>query len=209
MPTYTFGGMQTAIANELDRDNLSANIRDSILSAISFYESERFYFDEARATLNTTANQEYYHLPSNFQKPDIITLRVGSYISPMTARTFDFMENRIRSVGQTGIPYDYAVFASQLRLYPIPNDSYRMEISYQKKLGDISATSDTNAWFTDAWDLIKARAKADLLMNKIRGQEGLAEAGVMSQREQDELRRLRYETASRRATGNLSPEGMR
>ena len=209
MPTYTFGGMQAAIADELDRANLSANIRDSILSAISYYESERFYFAEARATLNTTASQEYYHMPSNFQKADVVTLRVGNNISAMTQRPFEAMERRTRAVGQTGIPYEYCVYASQLRLYPIPNDSYRMEISYLKKLGELSATSDANGWMTDGWDLIKARAKADLLMNKIRGQEGFVEAGIMSQREQDELRRLRAETNSRRATGKLSPEGMR
>lgn len=201
--------MQTLIADELDRDNLSANIRNAILSAINFYESERFYFDEARATLNTTANQEYYHLPRNFQKADVITLRISNYISSMTERTFDYMERRVRAVGQTGVPCEYTIYASQLRIYPIPNDSYRMEISYQKKLSDISATSDTNAWFTDAWDLIKARAKADVLMNKIRGSDALVEANAMTQREQEELRRLRYETASRRATGFLTPERMR
>lgn len=202
----TYGAMQARIADELVRPDLSEQIRLSIKTAISFYESKRFYFNEGRATLNTEAGREYYGLPLNFQKAEALSIeRSSGHWTPLRLRTWAWIEEQPRYSGSVGCPADYAVFAGQLRLYRIPDDTYRIELGYAKSLPDVNGESDTSAWFIDAEEIVRLHAKADLLMNVIRGPEAVAEASALKQFEKESADRLLVETSSRLATGSVEP----
>ena len=56
----TLGDLQTAITNELGRDDLASDITNAIKAAIRRWEGERFHFNEKRYLLTTVADQEYY-----------------------------------------------------------------------------------------------------------------------------------------------------
>lgn len=62
----TYGDMQARIADELARTDLAAEIQNEIQTAISYYENERFWFNEGQWTFNTVNAQELYALPVQF-----------------------------------------------------------------------------------------------------------------------------------------------
>ena len=59
-------------------------------------------------------------------------------------------------------------------------------------------------WFVQGEDLIRARAKADVLENVIRGPQAQKEAEAQRRREDEALRRLRAKTTSRRSSGRMA-----
>lgn len=202
MATRTYGDLQDRIQSELQRQDLSAEVRLAIQSAITFYEPERFYFSEARSTRNTEADKQYYPLPSDFQKADWITvLDASSSRHSMVEKQWASIEE-FQTGSVKGLPAYFAQYANELRLYPIPDASYRLEIAYVKNQGDLSATSDYNAWTNDAEELIRMHAKVDLWENQIRDME---QAQIARRREIEALEQLRSETSSRQATGTVRP----
>lgn len=202
----TYADMQSRIADELVRPDLSAQIRLAIKSSIAFYESERFYFNEGRATINTRTGQEYYGLPSNFQKADALSVEISTNRwEPVELRAWAWMENQSRYTNYNGTPEYYAIFAGQLRLLPIPDDTYRIELGYAKSLPALVNDDDTNAWCDDGEEIIRLHAKVDLLANVIRGPEAIQEALFLKQLEGESAQRLRTETSRRLATGYVEP----
>lgn len=201
----TFGIMIDRVTDELKRSDLTAEARLAIKSAIRFYETKKFYFNEARSTLDTVAGQEYYQLPTNFQAIDSLTLTTSNYTYPLIPRTFQWIEEHQTNDNFRGRPTEYAVYGQQLRVYPIPNEADRMEMAYQTRFDELSATADTNAWMTDGEELIRMRAKVDLLQNVIMGPDALSHADKYAMRELNVLNVLRNETSARRSTGRVRP----
>lgn len=201
----TYGAMQDRIQNELKRQDLSAEVRLAINSAISHYQSNRFFFNTNRATRDTSSSQEYYGLPTDYISLDSVVLTQNDSTWYLDEESFDMMERMATSPTHTGFPARYAVYQEQLRLYPIPDGVYSMRMSYIRSLTAVSATSDTNAWFTTGEEMIRNRAKADLLRSVIRGQESFQEADVYQSIANDEYTRLRKETAKREVSGHIHP----
>ena len=199
----TYGAMIDRIADELKRSDLTSQIRLAIKSAIQNYENETFYFNETRQTIDTVDGKEYYGLPTNFQGLNTLTLTTNSYTYLLQPRTFEWIEEHQTNDNYKSRPTDWAIFAQQLRLFPIPNDSYRIEMSGIKRFDELSATSDTNAFMVDGEEVIRYRAKKDVLINIIQGPESIQAAQAMSMMEQDSLTRLREETTKRRTSNTL------
>lgn len=62
-----FSDMQSAIAEELARSDLSEEIKREINHAITFYGNKAFWFNEASMVdITTVQGQRYYALPANF-----------------------------------------------------------------------------------------------------------------------------------------------
>ena len=55
----------------------------------------------------------------------------------------------VQSATYTGYPTDYALYDEQIRLYPIPNGTYTLTLSYQKQLDGLAGEADTNEWMID------------------------------------------------------------
>jgi hypothetical protein len=79
-------------------------------------------------------------------------------VKPLPFETIDTAQT-----GQDIARPDYfAYYKQNIRLYPIPDAVYTMTMAYVYKLTALSSGSDSNAWTTDAEELIRCRAKADL-----------------------------------------------
>ena len=200
----SYSDMQARIQDELKRPDLSAQIRLAIKSAINYYEDKRFWFNEARAYRNTVDGQEYYGLPDDFLQADIIPLTTTGYTYEMIPRTYQYLERVQGNDNWKSRPTDWALYDKQLRLYPIPNDTYRVDISYVKQLEDVSATGSENAWMNEGEELIRMHAKIDVMMNVIRG-DALKEAAFLRPYEDSVLGRLLSQSTSRRTTGRIRP----
>lgn len=203
--------MQTRIADELDRSDLTAQIKKAILSAVAHYERKTFYFSETSFTFSTVAGQEYYGTAAAAAiatSPSIERLTASYYglRIELTKRPFAYI-NRISTLASTsrGQSFDWAYRAKQIRLYPIPDNAYTITAFSVPRLTSLSADADTNAWTEDAEELIRTHAKLDLLRNVIRGVDMVEEIALLTDQERAAKTALFSETASREATGYAQP----
>ena len=199
----TYLTMQNRLASDLSRDNLTSEIKDAIQSAIAFYENESFFFNQARATDTTVNGTEYYDVPTDFLKHVSMTVTVNSTKYIMEPKTWDWFENVSTSTTYTGYPHYYAIFSKQYRIYPIPDAAYTLNQAYIKSLSTLSDGGDTNAWMTDGYELILARAGKIISLNKIRDDQ---RAGNYAALEAESYRKLKMRNAGYSASKVRSTE---
>jgi hypothetical protein len=222
--SYTYQQLQQTIAMELgDKTQLLPSatgiwspIKNSIQSAIAKWEREPFYFNEVyTASFFSTVNAQEFYTSSDAAtiattvaiKRLHVTISSGRY--SLIQRDWDFLED-IGVSATVGKPTDFAYFAQQIRLYPIPDGAYVVSLSGTKRLTALSADADTNGWTQDGFDLIKAEAKLSLASEYLHD-PGLAAAMVAAiygapaaegmPPSEGILAMLRKETALRSKTG--------
>ena len=204
----TFGVMADRIADELNRTDLTTQIQYAIKTAIKVYDKQRFWFNESRSfTFPTVAAQEFYTSSDNADIPNLLAIDTVQIAITSTDKyllqrvSYEQME-AISSNGTVdqGQPTWFCYYNKQIRLYPIPDAAYTIRVSGHWALSDLSATTDTNNWMTDAEILIRSRAKRELFTHVIRDVEGVA---AMVQAENEELRALRAASGMRGTSGQL------
>jgi hypothetical protein len=202
----TFLDMQTRIADELDRSDLTAQIKRSIVSAVRHYERRNFYFTEASFTFDTVAGQRSYASSDIANSPSIDILNGDFYGMRvvLTKQPFEDLDRRTALLTFKAMPEEWAYYGSQVWLYPIPDRAYTMTAYSVPRLTELSADSDSNAWTNDAEELIRTRAKIDLLRNVIRVDAG-EDIALLAGQEEAAFVALVNEGASRRATGYSRP----
>ncbi len=208
--------MVNRIANDLTRDDLTAEIKQAINDAIKTWEGERFGFNEVRYSLPTVPGQEYYGLsePSGGGRVleiDSITITVNNEPYPLTPRTQQWFDrNQSLPTVYTGQPDSYAIYADQLRLFPVPdsagpnNGSYDLTLSTLAQLGPspLVNDTDTNAWMTDGEQLIRAQALRNLYRFPLRDADGRALAEDMIN---EAMWHLKRKMAAKAYTGTIRP----
>lgn len=191
----TYSDMRTRIADELanDGDISSSQINNAILSTIADYSGEPFWFNQASSTFNTVASQENYSSSDLAAIPNIIKLlsmRIngsGTYTSYINGIDNDAIED-VQDGTVRGAPQYYARFENKIRLYPIPDAAYTIRIAYITTLATLSADSDTNAWTTDAEELIRQGAKKRLAADILQSDDIANRCARMEQEAYDGLR---------------------
>jgi hypothetical protein len=181
--------MQARIADDLVRDDLAAQIRNAINDAIELQEGERFKFNEKRSRLFTVTGQEYYDLTSptlltsagaavgtgeTILELDDITCTVNNWPYRLCPRTQQHI-NEWQSSSYQGQPADYALYGQQLRIWPVPDQAYPLDLNGLARLAPnpLSADSDTNAWMMDGASIIRAQAKILLYRDILRDDVGV------------------------------------
>lgn len=189
----TFGVMKSRIADDLVRDDLSTQISNAIQDALRVWEGQRFDFNERRYRINTVASQEYYDViaptlltsagaavPTGEKvlEIDSITVTVSNAPYPLCPRTQQWFDKfQALPTLYRGQPDSYAIFGDQLRLFPVPDAAYQLNLSALARLGTLSADADTNAWMTEGEALIRNQAKLVLYRDVLRDNEGKSNAG--------------------------------
>lgn len=160
----TYGAMIARIADEITLPELVPRIPKAIQSAIVFYESERFWFNESESTANTVIGDENIALPVDFLEPEVLTITETSenVRYTLTRRPFSWLRHHLLHPDSKARPSDWAYFADQIWLYPIPERVYILTMSMLKRLATLAALADTNDWMTHGEELIRSRAKLDL-----------------------------------------------
>lgn len=163
--------MQNRIAREVFFQPSAAlsgkqtEIQQAIQDAITFYESDLFWFNEQQATSSTVAGYEYYALPTDYVQMYALSLRkTDTMWETLEPLSFDEIEQRNRTVS-TGRPIAYCCFNEQLRLSPVPDSGYDLRLSYLKRLPRPAADTDTSAWLSESEPMVRAKAKAILVMD--------------------------------------------
>lgn len=162
--TGTLGDLKQRIIDETTRDDLADDLADAltrtIQDAIDFYATERWWFTEARVTSACTIGNEYIALPAGLRVLDRPFLVVGNVRYGLHVRSMEDIE-ALYTTPISGQPTDYAVFGSNLRLWPTPNLAYTMiwlDVADATAL-DYSDDASSNAWTLYATPLVAAKAK--------------------------------------------------
>lgn len=201
----TYGTMQARIGNELKRPSLASEIQNAILSALDYYKRFPFRWNAARTTTTTTDGVEYYGLPDDFIEAETMVLRDGNDLDDLEERSHFWIDIEKEWAAHTSRPYVFSVRADQFRLYPTPDDTYTLILTYRYELEKPSADADTSAWFTDGEELIRTHAKVDLLENVIRGPESFQEAEYLRRREEQVRKQLTIEYKRSQSSGKITP----
>lgn len=204
----TFGEVKSRVINELDRTDLASVAPDAVRLTIKRYEAERLHFTVSRnLTLNTVAGQVLYTGSDASWIPDIVRIDNPGFVlvGGQNRKVYrddpvvlEFMTDNSATQGE---PLNWAYYAQQLRLYPVPDQVYSLRFHGVMRLAALSADGDTNAWTTDAEDLITAGAKR-WICQQVTKDFQLAE--VMKMAEDEALQRLRSEYTDRHATGKIT-----
>ena len=196
----TLASIRNQLLDELARTGqLTAQAHTYINQAIKHYKKKTFYFNEKRATMTSTAGQEYYNLTADFATMYNLTININTNNYPLRPKTFQKMDELyISAENYTGYPQDYAIFNYQLRLQPVPSGAYKLTMAYKREAEQLSSTSSTNVLIENADDLIIARAGALMSLKILQDQKRSQEFRAT---ENDALQMLESNTSEYQMTG--------
>jgi hypothetical protein len=143
MAVDTYTNLQLAIANFLARDDLTAQIPDFITMAEARMSRElETRSQEKRVQASTVGGNEYLALPVDMReirevKLNTTPLTVLSYYSPVA------LDEKFSSGGQ-GKPLGFSIIGDEMKLRPIPDTTYTVEIVYIGTIEALSAVNQTN-----------------------------------------------------------------
>lgn len=137
MSITTYSELQTAVADFLNRDDLTSAIPTFVdLAEAQIARDVRHWRMEKRAESDVT--DQFHALPTDFV--EFIRLTIESY--PLALMSRDEMQRERFSSGDTGgQPTGYSLTGGEIELYPTPDQSYSLEMVYY---GEIEALSDSN-----------------------------------------------------------------
>ena len=195
------GTMIARISDEITDPKVSARIPNAIQAAIRFYESERFWFNEGESTASTVDGQQAYAMPTDFLEAEALTVTWDTIRFSMKRRPWSWLRRHNLLATSTTLPRNWAYFADQMFLYPIPDKVYTLTLSYLKRLAALAAYADTNDWMTHGEELIRTRAQWDLMFHTAKDYTA---AAMLNQAVEDTLLNLRGKSEQKIATGRLS-----
>lgn len=208
--TANFQTMVDAISDDIDdtQGEYIEQIHKAILAAIRYCERDPYYFNETREiTFPTVTGREWYGAADNAEISTLVTIQALYLESNVIERrllrrtTNESLEEYSDNTGERGEPYSWAYFDQQIRLYPIPEKIYTIRLQVGPyRLDQIQSTEDTNAWMTEAFDMIKARAK--YILNKDTLKDAAMAAEALNDYE-DMRQALKAETSRRSSTGRI------
>lgn len=188
--------LKARIASELHRSNLTSEIALAISSAIRFYRSKRFEFNEKQASFNTVASQEAYTtatIPSDIGAIDSLRATVNGRVCVLEPITLHELQERNSTATLTGAPSAFAFYAQSIFLAPVPDAAYQVSASYQQRKAEpANDADDTTVWTNEAEPLIRARAKMLIYRDVTRDTAGMqlaqmAEAEALAMLEKESL----------------------
>jgi hypothetical protein len=169
--SVTYQDLQTQIATELSRDDLTTSIQTAILAAIRHYQRKLLLFAQETQSISTVAGTAEYAVATDFIALDFVQIAVNTGTYTLEQSLYEELAT-IDTSGHRGDPSKVAYRDYLLRFYPVPDAVYTVTAFYWKALTAPSGGSDSTGWTNDLLDLIRFRAKSDLAANMLRDDAG-------------------------------------
>ena len=147
MAISTYAELQSAIADFLDRDDLTSAIPTFIYAAEKQMEKEIRHPRMMRRS-EGQIDSRYSPVPPTWL--ETIRLHISgtpSYRLELTSLD-DMLQLREQSGGGSGRPTHYAHFGENIEVYPNPDTEYNIELMYYEKLPVLS-DSNTSNWLLE------------------------------------------------------------
>jgi len=202
----TLAEMRATIEGLLNRGDITDDIITAIRRAVKYYERRPFYFNEGTtsASLTTSSSQASYNVPDDFVSDINLMVNYNGHRYPLEKKPHQWIES-IDVSSIYGQPSYYSIYGEQIHYYPVPNQSHTVSLTYIKRLATLSASTDTNAFLTQAEDLIEARAMWWVASRKMRNLN-LAQSFKVD--ENEALGAVVSETEQRALSGKVTPDGL-
>jgi hypothetical protein len=205
-------GLATVITRILDDLNrgvsASARVSLAIYDAIKFFRAERFTWNQKRS--NFQVSTEYTSFSADWIETDALNLqRTSNEIDPLIEKNWKWINQRSRD-DNTSDPLYYASEYNQLRLYPIPDRTYSVELHYHfdllagQQLVSLSASWSTG-WLNEGEQMIRLHAQGDVLINYIKGPEAVAEGNICQGQADAIFKKLRRRKNRADGAGRIEP----
>ena len=151
MALDTYANLQTAIADWLNRGDLTSVIPDFITLAETTIRREVMTMDEETNdnTLVTVASQEYVALPADFNKARSLYIDKSPRVALKQVSLATLREEYSEAVG---VPAVFAIARGRLYLAPTPNAVFNLDLHYYK-FEALSGSVTTNSVLTKHPDL--------------------------------------------------------
>lgn len=152
MTITNFGTLKTAIADTLNRDDLTSVIPTFVsLAQAQFNRKIRSHRQITRGSL--TIDAQFEALPADWLE----TIRITMDANPIRVLTQISMDDltRYRTAidNTTDAPVYFSHNGTDIELFPTPSTSYTGEITYYAKVTALSADADTNWLLTNNPDV--------------------------------------------------------
>lgn len=142
MSISNFTELKSSIADFLNRDDLTTTIPNFIsLAEADLNRSLRHWRMEKRATANL--DTQYTAFPNNFLEP-IRLMLTGSEETRLEKITLSELMDKRAASNTTGTPKFYAVVDGSFEVYPVPDQTYTLEMIYYEPIGALSDSNTTN-----------------------------------------------------------------
>jgi len=153
MAISTYSELQTAVANWLDRDDLTARIPEFItLCEARFNRSLRIRAMETLdISVDTVAGTSTVALPTGYVQMRDISL-ITSPLTQLQYLTPEIM-NRLNSGSRSGKPETYTIIANNILFGPTPDSAYDISMLYYKTFDALTDAAPTNWVITNAPDV--------------------------------------------------------
>lgn len=200
MSTYT--EVQSRVADDLNRTDLTSQIQQQILLAIKHYRTFPMWFNEARTTLTASSSASFLTVPSDYLDTVELAIKVGGYPVPMRSKPLiDIVSYRPTSGSQPGA---YCYFGDRFELDYEVDQQYEFPLWYIKELTELSAGGDENEWLKSGEDLIVYRAEKMLYASVLKDKSQAKIAADLEREARTALLRFRDQKTG---TGQAVPWG--
>jgi hypothetical protein len=213
----TLGDLKARVISETLRDDLADDMAtqftDILRRAVDQYAAVRWWFNERRVYLPTTAGQPYVVYPADCRVIDGLYYEQGGGTGrwPLTPRLIEEWEALAQPAVMAGQPTDYLVanddsFNPILKLFPTPAGVYQLVLDY---IADVAPPlvldTDSNIWTNQGADLVTAQAKIILYRDYLSATAQDPRLALAMAQEDSSYSRLRSESNRRTATGRVRP----
>jgi hypothetical protein len=152
MAITTYSELKTAVANWLNRDDLTSNIPEFIaLAEAAINDQVRHWRMEKRA--ETTLDAQFIGLPSDWLETVRFHINGNGTTDVRYVPRADMQKMRAANEDATGTPEYYSHNAGQVELYPTPDSNYSADINYLAQVAALSDVNTTNWLLTNYPDV--------------------------------------------------------
>ena len=152
MAISNYTELKTAVANWLDRDDLTDRIPEFIALAESrFNRLLRIRAMESKQTASTVAGQQNLALPARFIQMRNLQINT-SPVTPMQYVTPEIFD-RLYGGSSNGTPKFYTIIANELQLGPTPDIVQTIEMLFYERFENLTDSTTTNWMIINAPDI--------------------------------------------------------
>lgn len=164
MALATYSDLQTAVANWLNRSDLTSVIPDFITLAEGRIARQlRIRKQVTNTTLTTVANTQGVTLPTDFLEMENISITSTTPQATLSVVTPEIMDRKFPAQYSTGQPVVYCIVGDTLQFGPTPDAAYTISMDYYQRLTALS-TTPTNWLLTNHPNLYLFAALAEAHM---------------------------------------------
>ena len=150
MALTTYTELQAAVADFLNRDDLSSTIPTFIKLAEAQISRDLLHWKQQKRVV-TTLNERYENLPTDLIKLHDVVLDDVKQVKP--ASKSEISRYKLNSEGIAAEPVYYSIYSGQIEFVPTPDVDYELTLQYSARIPYLSDELQDNWLLIDYPDI--------------------------------------------------------